>query len=191
MAKIHYVYVTTNLQNGKQYVGDHTITKRGSYYLGSGSVFSKAVKKYGSCNFFKEILEWFDTKQEAFNAQEKYIKIFNTLIPNGYNVDPKGGLYVGRKNPEFGEFNKTRVYTKEHRKKSSQTMTNINLSRKGTPLPEKQKKNISNGLKNTTLSIECIETRSKNMTLLNNSRKGKPLSEKHKQNLSKALKLVI
>lgn len=45
-------------------------------------------------DFEKEILELFETKKEAFNAQEKYIKKFNTVIPNGYNMDPHGGMGV-------------------------------------------------------------------------------------------------
>jgi hypothetical protein len=92
MNKIHYVYLTTNLINGKQYVGDHTINiKEKKYYIGSGDIFLKACKKYGEYNFFKEILEWFKTRKEAFNAQEKYIKQFDTLSPNGYNISPTGG----------------------------------------------------------------------------------------------------
>ena len=91
----HYVYITTNLINGKQYVGDHTINiHQHKYYLGSGSAIESAFKKYLEINFFKEILEWFDTREEAFNAQEKYINEFNTLSPNGYNLSPKGGLRV-------------------------------------------------------------------------------------------------
>jgi len=39
-------------------------------------------KKHGFINFKKEILELFDTKQEAYNSQEKYIKEYNTLSPN-------------------------------------------------------------------------------------------------------------
>ena len=36
-------------------------------------------------------MEEFNAKQDAFNAQEKYINQFNTLVPNGYNLSPKGG----------------------------------------------------------------------------------------------------
>ena len=93
--KTHYVYLTTNLITGEQYVGDHTINiKEKKYYQGSGKYLARAIKKYGEPNFFKEILEWFETRQEAFNSQEKYIKQFNTLVPNGYNISPKGGLGV-------------------------------------------------------------------------------------------------
>lgn len=41
---IHYVYVTTNLINGKQYVGDHSKNSKIDNYLGSGIAFKGAVK---------------------------------------------------------------------------------------------------------------------------------------------------
>ena len=91
----YYVYLTTNLINGKQYVGDHMINpKEKRYYIGSGKYFCFSRKKYGVQNFFKEILEWFPTRKEAYEAQEKYIIQFNTLAPNGYNLSPKGGIGV-------------------------------------------------------------------------------------------------
>ena len=49
------VYLTENLVNGKKYVGMDS--KNNSKYLGSGKLIAKAVKKYGSHNFKKTILE--------------------------------------------------------------------------------------------------------------------------------------
>jgi group I intron endonuclease len=91
--KYHFVYITTNLINGKQYVGDHsTNILETDNYLGSGKpYFLRALNEYGVKNFKREILEFFPTKQESFNAQEKYIQKYNTLIPLGYNISPKGG----------------------------------------------------------------------------------------------------
>jgi hypothetical protein len=90
--KFNFVYITTNLINGKQYVGDHSTNNLHDNYKGSGRpYFSNAKKKYGNKNFKREILEFFPTKQEAFDAQEKYIIEYNTLTPNGYNISPKGG----------------------------------------------------------------------------------------------------
>lgn len=53
--------------------------------------FTNAIKKYGKLNFKQDIIEQFDSKLEASNAQEKYINEYNTLMPNGYNISPKGG----------------------------------------------------------------------------------------------------
>ena len=91
--KFNFVYITTNLINGKQYVGDHSCNNlEKDNYLGSGKiVLWPAIEKYGKENFKREILEFFPTKQEAFDAQEKYINEYNTLTPNGYNISPKGG----------------------------------------------------------------------------------------------------
>jgi group I intron endonuclease len=91
--KLNFVYITTNLINGKQYVGDHSCDDlEKDNYLGSGkTTLLPAIEKYGRENFKREILEFFPTKQEAFDAQEKYINEYNTLSPNGYNISPKGG----------------------------------------------------------------------------------------------------
>ena len=96
--KFNFVYLTTNLINGKQYVGDHASNDLDSWktknYLGSGHYLYYAIKKYGRDNFKKEILEQYNTRQEAFDAQEKYINEYNTLVPNGYNISPKGGAGI-------------------------------------------------------------------------------------------------
>jgi group I intron endonuclease len=137
--KYNFVYLTTNIVNGKQYIGDHStnIDPNKDTYLGSGRpYFQNALNEYGKQNFKREILEFFSTKQEAFNAQEKYIIKYNTLIPSGYNMSPKGGnMYkgsvsenskelirqskLGQKNPMFGKSpnNKGKKMTEEQIKK--------------------------------------------------------------------------
>lgn len=91
--KFNYVYLTTNLISGKQYIGDRSCNcePEKDKYLGSGIHYKRAETLYGKENFKKEILEFFPTKQSAFNAQEKYIIKHNTLTPLGYNISPKGG----------------------------------------------------------------------------------------------------
>jgi len=64
MEKLNFVYITTNLLNGKQYVGDHSTYNQDDGYLGSGRpYFSNAIKVYGKENFKREILEFFSTKK--------------------------------------------------------------------------------------------------------------------------------
>jgi group I intron endonuclease len=95
--KYNYVYITTNIITGKQYVGDRSCNydPQKDNYIGSGRpYFQNAKRKYGKENFKKEILEYFDSRQKAFDAQEKYIIQYNTLYPFGYNLSPKGGVGV-------------------------------------------------------------------------------------------------
>jgi hypothetical protein len=89
--QFNYVYLITNLVNRKQYVGEHSTNNLNDNYFGSSSYLKNVIKKYKKKNFKIQILEYFETKQEAFSAQEKYIYEYNTLIPNGYNISPTGG----------------------------------------------------------------------------------------------------
>ena len=53
--KQYYVYLTTNLINGKKYIGQY-YGEVDDNYIGSGSTLKKAINKYGKGNFKKEIL---------------------------------------------------------------------------------------------------------------------------------------
>jgi group I intron endonuclease len=92
----HYVYLITNSVNNKKYIGDRSCNcnLNKDLYMGSGLLIKKALKKYGIDSFEKNILEKFETKEESFKSQEKYIKKYNTLVPNGYNISPTGGVGV-------------------------------------------------------------------------------------------------
>ena len=64
-----YIYKTTNIKNGKVYIGQHS---RGSEsYLGSGTLLRRAILKHGITNFQKEIIEECSTKKEL-NEREIY-----------------------------------------------------------------------------------------------------------------------
>jgi group I intron endonuclease len=87
---MNFIYITTNLVNRKQYIGSHNGEKDDGY-LGSGRpVFLNAIKKYGKENFRREILEECDPSMNLL-LETKYIKEYNTLVPNGYNISPTGG----------------------------------------------------------------------------------------------------
>ena len=85
-----FVYISTNLINGKQYIGSHNYSRK--KYFGSGILIKKALIKYGDKNFKREILIECNTIEEARELEEFYIKKYNTLNPNGYNISPSGGL---------------------------------------------------------------------------------------------------
>jgi group I intron endonuclease len=151
----HYVYLTTNLINGKQYVGDHTINinKRDSY-LGSGALIKEDQKIYGKDNFSKKILEYFNSKEEAYQAQRKYIKQFNTHISQGgYNKNWTGGQWAT-------------IQSEETKRKISIAGKGKKSPRKGKKLPIEHTKNISLGLlgeKNPNHKSKLTEERRLNL----------------------------
>jgi len=91
------IYKTTNLINGKIYIGKDKINK--DRYFGSGTILKNAIKKYKKKNFKKEILEHCDN-EDHLNEREKYwIKKLKSQDRNiGYNIDGggHGGDYAQR-----------------------------------------------------------------------------------------------
>ncbi len=126
--KYNFVYLTINQINGRGYIGDHSTDNLKDGYLGSGRpLFENAKLKYGKENFKREILEFFGTKEEAFNAQEKYIKLLKTHISQGgYNLNWKGGKgpLTQEMRDKIGNFHKGKKLSKETKEK-------ISKSRKG------------------------------------------------------------
>lgn len=79
------VYLTTNLINGKKYLGKCAHKK--NYYLGSGLALKKAIIKYGKENFKKEILFEVSTLQEAAEIEKKLSIDWNVSSDeNWYNL---------------------------------------------------------------------------------------------------------
>ena len=69
-----FVYITTNLENGKRYVGLCSKKKKNwESYLGSGTILKKAVQKYGTKAFSREILKEFELREDAVAYEKEYI----------------------------------------------------------------------------------------------------------------------
>jgi hypothetical protein len=90
----NYVYITINIINGKCYVGSHGSNRENDKYIGSGLYFLKALNKYKRENFISFKLKYFDNILEARKSEEHYIQLFDTLVPNGYNMSITGGQGV-------------------------------------------------------------------------------------------------
>lgn len=81
------IYKTTNLINGKFYVGKDEINNPN--YLGSGKILKLAITKNGRDNFKKEILEVCNCR-ELLNEREKYWIKSLSATTNGYNIAEGG-----------------------------------------------------------------------------------------------------
>lgn len=83
------IYKTTNLKNGLIYIGQDS--KDRDNYLGSGKKFKNSLRKNGSENFTKEIIEYCDTIEQLDEREIYWIGFYNSTDPKiGYNIS-KGG----------------------------------------------------------------------------------------------------
>ena len=91
-----FIYITTNLVNGKRYLGQRTFTQGWQNYLGSGTAFKRALKKYGEENFHKDII-YICYSQEELNQVEYELSVFLDVVEsdNFYNLVYGGGTSRG------------------------------------------------------------------------------------------------
>lgn len=79
------IYKTTNLVNGKIYIGQDKYNN--PMYLGSGKILHLAFQKYGIENFNKEILEECESVQELNEREKHWISFYNSTDRKiGYNI---------------------------------------------------------------------------------------------------------
>ena len=87
----YFIYETTNLINGKKYIGKHITDNLDDGYLGSGIVIQNAIKKYGRENFKREILEFCENEEMCYKLEYEYIKNANAYSSSNYYNLSEGG----------------------------------------------------------------------------------------------------
>lgn len=119
-----YIYRTTNLVNGKTYIGQHKKTNN-KIYRGSGTILQKAFKKYGLDNFKTEELLWCKNKEELNRMEELFIYEERLIGKAEYNISSGGegakGVSLYREdNPFYGKKHTTktkRLISEKHKGK--------------------------------------------------------------------------
>lgn len=165
------IYKITNKINGKIYIGQtkRTLNKRlQEHFRNKKTPISKALRAVGVENFQISIIDHASCKSELDEKERLYIKFYNSIIPNGYNICEGGeganglkhsletrlkmhnshvGKGLGEDNPMFGHCGVLNpFYGKKHtietRKKISEYAKN-NFKYEGNPRAKK---------------VKCIET---------------------------------
>ena len=163
------IYKTTNLINGKIYIGKDS--KNNPNYLGSGNLIKLAINKYGRENFKKEILEVCINNNELSEKERFWIDKLNSINKKiGYNLS-EGGIggclgckrsdetklkITGENNPFFGKkhsdeskskigkIHKGKVGPNSGKVLSEETKTKISNSKLGLVPWNKGKTNVYN-----------------------------------------------
>jgi group I intron endonuclease len=123
------IYKTTNLLNGKVYIGQDS--HNNPNYLGSGILLIRAIKKYGRENFKKEVIDIAESLEDLNEKEIYWIKFCNCKTPNGYNLTDGGEGSTGF------------IFSEQSKRKLSE----IRRGKKRKPCSEERKKKISEGCK--------------------------------------------
>ena len=84
------VYKTTNLINGKIYVGLHVTSNLEDDYLGSGSQLKSAIKKYGKENFKREYIKICNSPEEMYELEADIVNEDFVKRSDTYNMKTGG-----------------------------------------------------------------------------------------------------
>jgi group I intron endonuclease len=191
-----FVYLITNLINGKRYVGQtskslehrfkgHCANESGCWLL------NQAIQKYGANNFSIEPIIEVDTKILANEFEIELIIRYCSKAPNGYNLTDGGD---GCFNPsletreKLSKWQKGRKFTLEHRQKLSEAAKR-HRSSEGVreQMSKRQILRMSNQDNRNALSetLKIVMNRPETLEKLSKASKGRKLSDDHKQKLKK------
>lgn len=133
------IYKTTNLINGKIYVGKDC--QGNPKYLGSGVYLRRAIKKYGVDNFKKEILEICDASNICEREVYWVAKLKSRDLKIGYNIT-SGGEGIPGYHHTASTKNKMSLHNCMRR---AEIRLKVSLANKGKTRTEEARRNISLG----------------------------------------------
>lgn len=152
--------MTTNLINEKMYVGQRKIKYKNKNngwktYLGSGTIFKKALKKYGKENFDRKIIDIAFNQDELNKLEYFYTKFFDSVNKeNWYNLHYGGEVgekthynlsEEGKKNQLLHHPWKGKHHSEETKKKMSEAAKKREQMKKenGYKISEETKEKLS------------------------------------------------
>jgi group I intron endonuclease len=157
------IYLVENRLNGKPYIGQ---TINPHFPIGHGRLLKAAYKKYGKENFTYQPILTGITHRQTLNCMERFwISIFNSVAPNGYNLESGGSdgqewtperrkahteAKIGRKlNRPLGSKSgmKGKKYPEEGKRKLSKVLKGRPCPTKGIPHSEETKAKMSESQK--------------------------------------------
>lgn len=170
------VYKHTNKTNGKTYIGITSRTPEQRWKNGAGYIcnqcFYNAIQKYGWDNgFTHEIICDKLSESEAKEKEVKYINLYDSMYPNGYNLTLGGEGVSGwkmteeqrekisiknkgkKRSAETIEFLRKRQFGK---RPDDQTRKKMSMSQTGRKHTDESKQKMSAARKIIGITEQCI-----------------------------------
>lgn len=129
----YIIYITTNIINGKKYIGSHISNTLNDKYLGSGVILKKAIKKHGSSSFQREILAVVDDSEQMKELEMYYIEYYNAYLSDMFynNTIHAAGITKCTWGPKISKavmghkWNEGKKHTEETKIKISKANTGV------------------------------------------------------------------
>ena len=182
-----YIYETTNLVNGKKYIGQRKYGLQ-EPYLGSGKYLKLAFKKYGKENFSKRIICEGDSKKTLNALERLYISTYDAMNSSEYyNIcsGGQGGMPNNKGGTGIVPSEETRIKISDALKgikRSDETIRRMSIAQQN--MPDDIKQRISDTLKGHIVTEETrqkIREKRKLQTMEPRSEETKrKISESHK-----------
>ena len=102
------IYETTNILNGKTYIGSHITSNLDDGYLGSGKLLTADIKKYGENAFVKRIIFFAFSRKDMYEVERQLVGLDYCKRGDTYNVAEGGSIInawmsYGERNKKFQE----------------------------------------------------------------------------------------
>jgi hypothetical protein len=182
------IYKTTNLINGRFYVGMHKTHKIDDFYLGSGKALKHAIKNYGRGNFKKEILHVFKTFEEACEMEKQIVNKGFIENPMTYNMQTGGEAPYASPSEETKEKIRQSNLGKKRSDETRQRNREANLGKKLSEETKEKMRNRIPWIKGKKHSEESKKKMSESLKGRPAWNKGKKASEESKRKMSEATK---
>lgn len=125
----HIVYVTTNVKNGKFYIGKHSTTNLNDGYCGSGVWVLRAKKKKSP--LLTRIIKECVSEQEAYDNEYEIVTSAKEIWPDLCMNISDGGVGFSVSYPENRNGVNAPMYGKKHTEKTKQHLAEVMSYRSG------------------------------------------------------------
>lgn len=176
--KYHFIYKTTNVLNGKYYIGMHSTNDLEDGYLGSGRRLRYSINKYGKENHIREIIEHCSSREELKKREEEVVNLNEIAKVECMNlkVGGEGGLVNDEHKKAFVKAGKINlINSKEKREKS------LLITRSTDRYKENMSKSLKNYYKNNFSSFKGKKHSDETKQKISESSKGKGCGSSNSQ----------
>jgi len=189
-----FIYITTNLINGRKYIGQKMFRKEWKTYFGSGVALKLSFKKYGKVNFSRGIIDIAYSESELNELEIEFIKEYNAVKSNNYYNIAEGGkvgsTIAGLSEQKLKERSRKLSLAFKGKKLSPERIKKASEGHMGLKHTDESKLKISEALKGRIISEEwrnkiSLTRIEKHFGAWN---KNIPRTDLEKENISKSLR---